>query len=135
MTVLTQAVAAAYVQSVARLYPQGVHLVAGFREDVLTIELQNRSNKPIYFWHGWAYENLAAQAAGQALPLNPSDWTPQQISNFTSFIQLYGETVEAGGALKPNVAQRLQLYSYVGGQGGGAEAHVKFGSPRRPLDI
>lgn len=130
MSILTIAVAAAYVQSVARLYPEGVSLVSPKREGLLSVSIQNLDNKNIYFWHGTAYESLAAQTAGTELPLDPASWTPTQRTNFSSFVQEYGEVVTPGSSLEPNVAQRLQLYSVV--PIGTAKAHVKIGHASDP---
>lgn len=130
MSILTIAVAAAYVQSVARLYPEGVSLVSPKREGLLSVSIQNLDNKNIYFWHGTAYESLAAQAAGTELPLDPAIWTTTQRTNFALFVQEYGEVVTPGSSLEPNVAQRLQLYSVV--PIGAAKAHVKIGHASDP---
>lgn len=131
MNVLTIAVASAYVQSVARLYPAGVNLVSSKRENLLFVSVQNRSVHPVYFWHGTAYENLAAQLAGNALPENPASWTALQRTNFEVFVKAYGEKIDAGATYAPNVAQRLQLYSFV--DAATAEAHVKIGLPADPM--
>lgn len=131
MDILTIAVAAAYVQSVARLYPAGINLVSSKRENLLFVSVQNRSVHPIYFWHGTAYESLAAHLAGTALPEDPASWTTQQKTNFEVFIKAYGEKIDAGATYAPNVAQRLQLYSLV--DAATAEAHVKIGLPADPM--
>jgi hypothetical protein len=127
----TIAVASAYVQSIARLYPVGVSLVAGKREDLLSVSVQNRDTQPIYFWHGTAYESLAAQAAGTPLPLDPTTWTEGQRNNFAAFVEQYGERVNAQESLTPQVSQKLQLYSVV--PSGTARAHVKVGLPQDPM--
>lgn len=129
--ILTIAVAAAYVQSVARVYPSGANLVSSKRDSLLFVSIQNRSNHPVYFWHGTAYSTLADQAAGISLPLDPVNWTALQKSDFEAFVKTYGEKIDAGATYAPNVAQRLQLYSFV--DAAVAEAHVKVGLPQDPM--
>lgn len=119
----TIAISSSLIQSVGATYPQGVSLVTSGRPDLLYIAIQNRDNQSIYFWHGDAYEDLAAQEAGTALPDNPNDWTAGQVTGFTTMITTYGEEIKAGTQFQPAVAHRGKVYSYVAS--GTANAAIK----------
>lgn len=127
MSVLTIAVAAAHVQSVARDYPEGITIVSGARENLLSVTIQNRDNKAVYFWHG------SIKIGGVVYPENPADWTPAQVLLAEAHLQAYGEKIDAGQYYQPNIAQRMQLYSFVPHGSGVAKAHVKVGFPSLAL--
>ncbi len=113
----------ANVQSVARLFPQGVTLITAGRPNLRFVSIQNLDNQSVYFWHG--IMPSGPTGAGASLPLDPTTWTPQQLTDAGTFLSTYGEKIAAGTIYSPFVAQTGPLYSYV--PSGTAKCHVQQG--------
>jgi hypothetical protein len=112
----------AYVQSIARVFPNSVHLVTPGRPYLNTVVIQNRDNQAVYFWHGLFPTDISQTGY---LPLDPTNWTAQQKLDAATFIVTYGEKIAAGERYEPHVAQTGPLYSYVASLT--AIAHVMVG--------
>lgn len=112
----------AYVQSIARVFPNSVHLVTPGRPYLNTVVIQNRDNQAVYFWHGLFPTDISQTGY---LPLDPTNWTAQQKLDAATFIVTYGEKIAAGERYEPHVAQTGPLYSYV--ESLTAVAHVMVG--------
>lgn len=112
----------AYIQSIARVYAAGVSLVTSGRPRLNYQSVQNRDSQAIYFWHGLVPTDISQTAF---LPLDPATWTAGQKTAAATFIQTYGEKVDAGARYEPLIAQTGPLYSCVAS--GTAIAHVKVG--------
>ena len=112
----------AYVQSIARVFPNAVYLVTPGRPHLNTVVIQNRDNQAIYFWHGLFPTDISQTGY---LPLDPTNWTAQQKLDAATFITTYGEKIAAGERYEPHVAQTGPLYSYVASLT--AIAHVMVG--------
>lgn len=112
----------ANIQSIARVYPAGVSLVTAGRPRLNYQSVQNRDMQAIYFWHGLVPTDIAQTTY---LPIDPSTWTAEQKTAAATFIQTYGEKVDAGATYEPHMAQTGPLYSCVAT--GSAIAHVKVG--------
>lgn len=112
----------AYIQSIARVYAAGVSLVTSGRPRLNYQSVQNRDSQPIYFWHGLVPTDISQAAF---LPLDPATWTAGQKTAAATFIQTYGEKIDAGARYEPLIAQTGPLYSCVAS--GTAIAHVKVG--------
>lgn len=110
------------VQSIARVYQAGVSLVTVGRPRLNYQSVQNRDSQAIYFWHGLMPTDLAQTTY---LPIDPVSWTPAQKTTAATFMQTYGEKVDAGATYEPHMAQTGPLYSLV--VTGTAVAHVKVG--------
>lgn len=113
----------ARVQSIARIFQEGITLVSSGRPGIRYISIQNRDNKSVYFWHGDFPSGVLGN--GPALPVNPADWTPQQTSDAEIMIKAYGENIASGVTFQPIIAHSGRLYSYV--EVGTAICHVKQG--------
>ena len=111
-----------WIQSIARVYPQGISLVTAGRPRLNYQSIQNRDNQAIYFWHGYMPTDIAQVAY---LPVNPATWTTEQKAAAELFITTYGEKIDAGATYEPHMAQTGPLYSYVAASS--AVAHVKVG--------
>ena len=112
----------ANIQSIARVYPTGVSLVTAGRPRLNYQSVQNRDSQAMYFWHGLVPTDLTQTAF---LPLDPATWTAEQKTAAATFLQTYGEKVDAGARYEPMTAQTGPLYSCV--PTGTAIAHVKVG--------
>lgn len=112
----------ANIQSVARVYTAGVNLVTAGRPRLNYQSVQNRDTKPIYFWHGLMPTDITQTAY---LPIDPSTWTEEQKTAAATFMQTYGEKVDAGATYEPHMAQTGPVYSCVAT--GSAIAHAKVG--------
>lgn len=112
----------ANIQSIARVYPTGVSLVTAGRPRLNYQSVQNRDSQAIYFWHGLVPTDFTQSAF---LPLDPDTWTAGQKAAAATFLQTYGEKVDAGARYEPMTAQTGPLYSCV--STGTAIAHVKVG--------
>lgn len=112
----------ANIQSIARVYPTGVSLVTAGRPRLNYQSVQNRDTQAIYFWHGLVPTDLTQTAF---LPIDPTGWSIGQKTSAATFIQTYGEKVDAGARYEPSMAQTGPLYSCV--PSGTAIAHVKVG--------
>ena len=112
----------ANIQSIARVYPTGVSLVTAGRPRLNYQSVQNRDSQAMYFWHGLVPTDLTQTAF---LPLDPATWTTGQKTAAATFLQTYGEKVDAGARYEPMTAQTGPLYSCV--PTGTAIAHVKVG--------
>lgn len=112
----------AYIQSIARVYQAGVSLVTPGRPRLNYQSVQNRDTQAIYFWHGLVPTDITQTTY---LPIDPSTWTAGQKTAAATFIQTYGEKVDAGATYEPHRAQTGPLYSCVAT--GTAIAHVKVG--------
>lgn len=112
----------ANIQSIARVYPAGVSLVTPGRPRLNYQSVQNRDTQAIYFWHGLVPTDITQTAY---LPIDPSTWTAGQKTAAATFVQTYGEKVDAGTTYEPHMAQTGPLYSCVAT--GTAIAHVKVG--------
>lgn len=113
----------ALIQSIARTFPQGVTLVTAGRPNIKFVSIQNRDNKDVYFWHGEMPSG--ATGSGAILPLDPANWTAQQLTDAGTFMKTYGEKIAAGTLLITPIAHSGRLYSYV--ETGSAICHVKQG--------
>lgn len=128
---LSSKVAGGFTYSVPRAYPSGVSLITGstpetaLREDILAIGIQNRDNKPIYFWYGRVSTSLANFNTGVMLPLNPTTWTAQDKLDAALFIKTYGEKIEASARYEPECAHLSPIYALVDDPAA-AVAHVKI---------
>lgn len=114
----------ALVQSVRRSVPDVVALITEGRPNIKAIAIQNRDQQAIYFWHGRM--NAGVLGDGVELPLNPSDWTAQQLADAKTFMLAYGEKIDAGAFYEPTVAHSGRLYAVVAANT--AVAHVKVGT-------
>ena len=112
----------ANIQSIARVYPAGVSLVTSGRPRLNYQSVQNRDTQAIYFWHGLVPTDITQTAF---LPLDPATWSAGQKTAAATFLQTYGEKVDAGARYEPAMAQTGPLYSCV--PTGTAIAHVKVG--------
>lgn len=112
----------ASIQSIARVYAAGVNLVTAGRPRLNYQSIQNRDTQAIYFWHGLVPTDITQSAY---LPIDPSTWTAGQKTAAATFVQTYGEKVDAGATYGPHMAQTGPLYSCVAT--GTAIAHVKVG--------
>lgn len=112
----------ANIQSIARVYPTGVSLVTAGRPRLNYQSVQNRDSQAIYFWHGLVPTDITQTAF---LPLDPATWSAGQKTAAATFLQTYGEKVDAGARYEPAMAQTGPLYSCV--PSGTAIAHVKVG--------
>lgn len=112
----------ANIQSIARVYPAGVSLVTVGRPRLNYQSVQNRDMQAIYFWHGLVPTDITQTTY---LPIDPNTWTAGQKTAAATFIQTYGEKVDAGATYEPHMAQTGPLYSCVAT--GTAIAHVKVG--------
>lgn len=112
----------ANIQSIARVYPAGVSLVTVGRPRLNYQSVQNRDMHAIYFWHGLVPTDIPQTTY---LPIDPNAWTAGQKTAAATFIQTYGEKVDAGATYEPRMAQTGPLYSCVAT--GTAIAHVKVG--------
>ena len=115
--------ARATIQSIARTFPEGVALVTLGRPSIKAIAIQNRDNKAVYFWHGVLRAGVLGD--GAELAADPTAWTSQQRNDAVTFINTYGEKVDAGQIVEPAIAHAGRLYSCV--PVGTAIAHVKDG--------
>jgi hypothetical protein len=113
----------AKVQSIARTFPQGISLITTGRPNIKCVGIQNRDNKPVYFWHGDFPSGVAGD--GAALPSDPATWTAGQLTDAMTMIKAFGEKIDAGVTYQPILAHSGKLYSYV--ETGTAICHVKQG--------
>lgn len=114
----------ALVQSVRRSVPDVVTLITEGRPNIKSIAIQNRDQQAIYFWHGKMYAGVLGD--GAELPLNPANWTAQQLIDAKTFITGYGEKIDPGLFYEPFVAHSGRLYAVVSANT--AVAHVKVGT-------
>lgn len=112
----------ANIQSIARVYPAGVSLVTAGRPRLNYQSVQNRDTQAVYFWHGLVPTDITQTTY---LPIDTAAWTTEQKTAAATFIQTYGEKVDAGATYEPHMAQTGPLYSCVAT--GTAIAHVKVG--------
>lgn len=111
------------LRSVVRDYPAGVNLVTEGRPDLLYIRIQSRDDQDINFWHGLIPSGT--DGSGELLPLDPEDWTAQELSDAEDFISAFGEQIAPGEKWEPSCAHTGPLYSQTSGST--AKAHVIIG--------
>lgn len=114
----------ALVQSIRRVVTDVVTLITEGRPNIKAIAIQNRDQQAIYFWHGRM--NAGVLGDGVELPLNPADWTAQQLADAKTFLLAYGEKIDAGTFYEPSVSHSGRLYAVVAANT--AAAHVKVGT-------